>query len=318
MSLIEPILPSLRAGISQSIRHVARPQSIPPSPLRGALKRKITPLPVSTSTNLQRRSLSHSSRLQYASDPAKTSSPSSSSASPPEPEEPTGIRAAIAKAVSKVLPDSTKEQYYSYQKSEELYKECRLQGEYYPGEPVAGKAKFWYEECGMAPCLRNWSSISNLHVWLIMVRFRNMTPRSRAKMWQQAFINHYFFDLEAILTDRHKITQKSKRQKMLRELYEHFQYTILSYDEAFIRGDAWLATAIWQNVFLMREDMDFRKLAMVVSYVRRILSGLEKLDEETILTAQVYFGNPMEEASTVDKFTDEPSAQAAAPSKKKK
>ncbi|KAF3171355.1 Protein cbp3, mitochondrial [Orbilia oligospora] len=303
MSLIEPILPSLRAGLSQSIRHVARPQSVPPSPLRGALKRKITPLPASTSANLQRRSFVTSSRLQYASDPKSS-----------EPEGPTGIRAAIAKAVSKVLPDSTKEQYYSYQKSEELYKECRLQGEYYPGEPVTGKAKFWYEECGMAPCLRNWSSISNLHVWLIMVRFRNMAPRARAKMWQQAFINHYFFDLEAVLTDRHKVTNKSKRQKMLKELYEHFQYTILSYDEAFIRGDAWMAAAIWQNVFLMREDMDFRKLAMVVSYVRRILSGLEKLDEETILTAQVYFGNPLEEATTVDKFTEE----LPNPSKKKK
>ncbi|KAK6501615.1 Protein cbp3, mitochondrial [Arthrobotrys musiformis] len=317
MSLIEPILPSLRAGLSQSIRHVARPQSIPQSPLHGTLKRKITPpLPSRsiTSTHLQQRSFVTSSRLQSSNPDSKSSQPSRT----PEPEaaaEPSGIRAAIAKAVSKVLPDSTKEQYYSYQKSEELYKECRLQGEYYPGEPVTGKAKFWYEECGMAPCLRNWSSISNLHVWLIMVRFRNMTPRSRAKMWQQAFINHYFFDLEAILTDRHKIVQKSARQKMLKELYEHFQYTILTYDEAFIRGDAWLATAIWQNVFLSREDMDFRKLAMVVSYVRRILSGLEKLDEETILTAQVYFGNPMEEAETVDKFTEE---LPGGPGKKKK
>lgn len=122
-------------------------------------------------------------------------------------------------------------------------------------------------------------------------------------MWQQQLVNHYFFDLEELLTNRHKVTAKSLQQKYLKQLFEQFRYSILSYDEAFIRGDAQMAAAIWANVFLMREDMDMKRLAMVVSYVRRILSGLEKLDEEAILSAGVYFGNPADELPLVEKIS---------------
>ncbi|KAF3938318.1 hypothetical protein ABW19_dt0209242 [Dactylella cylindrospora] len=140
----------------------------------------------------------------------------------------------------------------------------------------------------------------------MMVRIRGINERARAKLWQQQLVNHYFFDLEDLLTNRHKVTQATLRQKNLKELFEQFRYAILSYDEAFIRGDAHMAAALWTNIFLLREDMDFHKLAVVVSYVRRILSGLERLDEDTILGAGVYFGNPMDEEPVVDKFSEQP------------
>ncbi|KAF3906614.1 hypothetical protein ABW20_dc0108999 [Dactylellina cionopaga] len=310
MSLIEPILPSLRAGLSNSARYITRSQSIPLSPLHApsrALKRKLTP--IFPSTSIAFRPFTYSSTLQSKTEPILPDD---------EPkEESVPLRQRLARVVSAVMPKSTKEQYYAYQKAEELYKECRLQGEWNPGEPLSGKAKFWYEDCVIVPCLQTWFTISTLHVWFIMVRFRHISPRARAKLWQQNLINHFFFDLEDQLLKRHKVDSSTRRQKYLKLFYGQFRYQTMSYDEAFIRGDTQMAQAIWQNLFFMREDMDFQKIAMVVSYARRILSGLDKLDEETVLNAGVYFGNPADEIDTVERFSEYLKAPEANSSKKR-
>ncbi|EPS38219.1 hypothetical protein H072_7971 [Dactylellina haptotyla CBS 200.50] len=296
MSLIEPILPSLRAGLSQSTRQIARKKSIPSAAISlytpsSAFKRKLTPILPPTVTPL--RTFTQSSKvLQY--EPPPTS----------EDEKPASLREKLTRALSSVMPKGTKEQYWAYKKTEELYKECRLQGEYHPDQLITGKGKFWYEECGLVPCLRTWCSISNLHVWMLMVRIRHLEPRARAKMWQQNLINHYYFDIEELLTKRHMVSSNSRRQKTMKELYEGFRYMILTFDEALIRGDAWMAQAVWRCLYVSKEDMDMQKLAIITSYIRRILSGLEKLDEETILSAQVFFGNPMDELPVVERFSE--------------
>ncbi|KAK6543835.1 Protein cbp3, mitochondrial [Orbilia ellipsospora] len=299
MSLIEPILPSLRAGLSQSTRHISRQRPLRTTPLSSPstafkFERKTSPIIFPSLTTTPIRPLSHTSRL------------SQTSSNPPAAEEdrPTTFREKLANVVSAVLPKGTKEQYWAYKKTEELFNECRIQGEYNPEEPIVGKAKFWYEDCGLVPCLRTWTHISNLHVWMLMTRIRNLEPRARAKMWQQLLINHYYFHIEELLDKRHGVSSRGKRQKYMKDLYELFRFTILTYDEAFVRGDAWMATAVWRCVFMSKEDMDLQKLAIIVSYIRRVLSGLEKLDEETVLSAQVYFGNPMDELAVVEKFSE--------------
>ncbi|KAK6341261.1 Protein cbp3, mitochondrial [Orbilia brochopaga] len=319
MSLLEPILPSLRAGLSHSVRNVARPHI---SRAAAPLKRKFTPVacayvyphshPLCLRRQQQQQQFSTSTARQNKD--AKQTMESKQSAEEKEdnkdwitiPDPGRGERLAdrLARAMQSFLPQSTREQYFAYRKAEDLWKECRIQGEYTPGEEITGRAKFWYEDCDIAPCLRNWAAISGLHVWLLMVRIRNISPRARAKLWQQHLINHFFFDMEDILTKRHKVEMRSRRQKALKELYGQFQYQILSYDEAFIRGDAYMAGAIWTTIFMLRKDMDFHKLAVIVSYMRRILSGLDQLDEQTVLDAQVWFGNPMNELEVVEKFSE--------------
>ncbi|KAJ6263226.1 hypothetical protein Dda_1787 [Drechslerella dactyloides] len=320
MSLLEPILPSLRAGLSHSVRHVARPHV----PRAVPLKRKITPVacayvyPQSHPLCLRRQQQFSTSTALHNKETKETSETKANENKPsveekednkewiniPDPGRGERLGDRLARAMQSFLPQSTREQYFAYRKAEDLWKECRIQGEYTPGEEITGRAKFWYEDCDIAPCLRNWAAISGLHVWLLMVRIRNISPRARAKLWQQHLINHFFFDMEDILTKRHKVDMRSRRQKALKELYGQFQYQILSYDEAFIRGDAHMAGAIWTTIFMLRKDMDFHKLAVIVSYMRRILSGLDQLDEQTVLDAQVWFGNPMNELEVVEKFSD--------------
>ena len=56
-----------------------------------------------------------------------------------------------------------------------------------------------------------------------------------------------------------------------------------------------LAAAIWRNVFDARPDTDLAMLTAVTMYTRRIVSGLGKLPDETIMEAGVVFGDPRRE-----------------------
>lgn len=91
----------------------------------------------------------------------------------------------------------------------------------------------------------------------------------------------------------------SRRQKYLKIFNEQFRGAVAAYDEGLLRGDTTLATAFWRNVFDIKPEIDFEKLAMIVSYVRRIIHGLEKVDDETVLKVNIYFGNPGDEEPVV-------------------
>ena len=60
-----------------------------------------------------------------------------------------------------------------------------------------------------------------------------------------------------------------------------------------------LAAAVWRNVFKGDEEVDVRKVAMVVSYLRRTLKALEGVHDETVQMGEMVFGDPGKEAVLV-------------------
>ena len=65
------------------------------------------------------------------------------------------------------------------------------------------------------------------------------------------------------------------------------------YDEGLARGeDAVLATAVWRNVFGGDEEVDFRGVGVVVSYILGVLNGLDKMEDEGLSRGEVVFGDP--------------------------
>ena len=64
------------------------------------------------------------------------------------------------------------------------------------------------------------------------------------------------------------------------------------YDEGIVRGDAVLATAVWRNIFKADENVDFRGVGEVVSYIRGVLKGLDEMADESIAGGEVVFGSP--------------------------
>lgn len=64
-------------------------------------------------------------------------------------------------------------------------------------------------------------------------------------------------------------------------------------------GDSVLAAAVWRNICKADEEVDLRKLGMVVAYIRSVLNALDGMKNETITTGDVIFGDPGSEAAVV-------------------
>ncbi|KDQ54851.1 hypothetical protein JAAARDRAFT_181526 [Jaapia argillacea MUCL 33604] len=54
---------------------------------------------------------------------------------------------------------------------------------------------FWQHECDLPPTFQSWFTVTNLHVWLLTVRFRALPP-SHGQYYVQGLIDHFFLDVE--------------------------------------------------------------------------------------------------------------------------
>ena len=63
---------------------------------------------------------------------------------------------------------------------------------------------------------------------------------------------------------------------MVAEIAEQFNAALMVYDEGIVGDDKALANAIWRRFLNCRPDPDAEKLEMLVRYVRRTMSKLDK------------------------------------------
>lgn len=136
-------------------------------------------------------------------------------------------------------------------------------------------------------------------MYLLTVRLRYF-PEEFAGIWMQHLHDHFFYEAEHRMTIFHEISSRSIRNRYLKELYNQWRGVQGAYDEGLIRGDAVLAAAVWRNVFKADDNVDWRNVALVVSYMRRGLAGLDKAKDQRIVGATIKFGSPMGEATIVD------------------
>ncbi|KZT22134.1 hypothetical protein NEOLEDRAFT_1138481 [Neolentinus lepideus HHB14362 ss-1] len=147
--------------------------------------------------------------------------------------------------------------------------------------------KFWQQECDLPPTFQSWFTITNLHVWLLVVRLRALPPPHGINHIQ-ALVDVFFLDVEdrirAILQPRtfeaanrnppvsafypnrrrddppevgvtedqgKNAARKNAPESLITRQMKIFreQYTGLSMalDLGLVRGDTELAGAIWRN-----------------------------------------------------------------------
>ncbi|KAA6411275.1 MAG: hypothetical protein FRX48_04555 [Lasallia pustulata] len=228
----------------------------------------------------------------------------------------------LAKAVRQRASAVT-ETYVAYGACESLVNECAAKADYSipqtqekgveipkttDGEDLGVGTGWWYEELGLTPTFNTWAQITFLHMYLLTVRFRCFPP-SHAPTWHQHLLDHFFYRAEERMTVMHNVHARAVRNKYLKDLFVQWRGLTAGYDEGVIRGDAVLAAAVWRNVFKGAEEVDLRKLAMVVSYMRRCLNRLEGAADENIVGGDVKFGDPGREAAWVkvrSKMMDQP------------
>lgn len=148
-------------------------------------------------------------------------------------------------------------------------------------------------------------------MYLLTARFR-LFPAEHVSKWNQHLTDHFFYDAEHRMATLHRLTARSIRNQYLKNLFEQWRGTILSYDEGLVRGDAALAAAVWRNVFKAAgaepvnrreerrgEEVDWVGVAQIVGWVRREVQRLDLMSDTELTQGRVEWGSPAEEKSLV-------------------
>ncbi|KAF1811215.1 hypothetical protein P152DRAFT_65630 [Eremomyces bilateralis CBS 781.70] len=232
--------------------------------------------------------------------------------SPNRPSRPTPVQ-RVAKVLQNRAPAMV-ETYHAFGATEHLYKECASQAIYNVpqardkslGEiPLSKSGKhlgvgegWWYDELKLEPTFSTWAHVTFLHMYLLTVRFR-MFPPEYATTWHQHLTDHFFHDAEAKMEVLHLMTMRGMRNKFLKDLFTQWRGCLVSYDEGLVKGDAALAAAVWRNLFQGEKDVDFVALAQVVSYMRRVIAGLDQLSDGEVIESGLKFGHVDQEKPMV-------------------
>ena len=219
--------------------------------------------------------------------------------------------------------------YNAYGMTELLYKECAVQADYTmakveeeeaevlkteDGEDLGIGGGWWHTgkvfdcgfatsltlgaESGLSPTFSTWSQVTMLHMYVLFARYRKFSA-AEATLWQQHLLDHFFYDAENRMAVYHNMHARSTRNKYLKDMFIQWRGLLAAYDEGIAKGDAVLASAVWRNVFKASEGVDLKALAYIVSYMRRLLSGLDAVPDNKLINEVVVFGSPSGEEQVV-------------------
>lgn len=87
----------------------------------------------------------------------------------------------------------------------------------------------------------------------------------------------------------HGLTSRAIRNKFLKDLFIQWRGVLAAYDEGLVKGDAVLGAAVWRNLWKASytepdgTELDWAKIARVVSYMRRVTSELSQVTEADLI-----------------------------------
>jgi cytochrome b pre-mRNA-processing protein 3 len=126
-------------------------------------------------------------------------------------------------------------------------------------------------------------------MYLLTVRLRALPNRESFQTYSRHLIDHFSHNAEHRMDDLHDIGSRSIRNKYLKDLFIQWRGIIAAYDEGLVKGDAVLGAAVWRNLWKAEatgpdgKELDWRKVAWVVAYMRRVTAQLAKMDEADIV-----------------------------------
>jgi len=194
----------------------------------------------------------------------------------------------LAKGLRKTAKTTT-ESYVIYGQTDAIFQACASQADYTIPEDkrmsiLTGKGppktadgadlghavgkSWWYDTIGLEPTFASWSQVTYLHMYIIVLRLRNLETAEAVRMYQQFLTEHFSNAAEDRMVLLHNMSARSIRNKYLKDLFLQWRGVITAYDEGIIKGDAVLGGAIWRNLFRGDENVDWEKVAQVVAFFR--------------------------------------------------
>ncbi|KAE8223896.1 hypothetical protein CF319_g3133 [Tilletia indica] len=219
-------------------------------------------LPSPSSSNISTSKPVPSSRPQGSSSGAHVSR--LSPRAPPQRQEPySPITVAVVKTLAKMMGYNSREST-AIRVTSDLFDAC--------ADAVELNAHFWYEECGLPRTYQTWFQLTNLHVWLLLVRFRAFPTRDVSQSYAQELINHFFIDAESRMRERFGVQTSRLVKGYMRDMHMQQRGAVLSLDEALGRNsDAHMAAALWRNLWGGGWG--------IVGGVKRKLRGIDRSDK---------------------------------------
>lgn len=137
----------------------------------------------------------------------------------------------------------------------------------------------FYKDFNMADTFFSWFLVTELHVWMLMVRY--MAEGKYGQIARNALVEMMWDDVNT----RSKLLGRiapSVRRKQILELSHQFNAAIISYDEGIMSDDKVLAGALWGRFFKL-ECNNPEAVEKLILYVRKQVDFLDRIPSETIL-----------------------------------
>lgn len=103
-------------------------------------------------------------------------------------------------------------------------------------------------ECGLPRTYQTWFQLTNLHIYLMLVRFRAL-PAEAGPVYAQELINHFFIDAESRMRERFGVQTGRLVKGYMRDMHMQHRGAVLGLDEGLASNDVRLAQALWRNVW---------------------------------------------------------------------
>ncbi|KAI7901228.1 ubiquinol-cytochrome C chaperone-domain-containing protein [Cokeromyces recurvatus] len=101
---------------------------------------------------------------------------------------------------------------------------------------------FYTKKCSLPDNFQSWFSVTQLHVWMLMVHLR---AEGQGKLYIQELVNRFFEDAEDRIR-QHGITQQRVINSYIKDLLAQFHGGVVAYDEGMCKDDPVLAAALWR------------------------------------------------------------------------
>lgn len=126
-------------------------------------------------------------------------------------------------------------------------------------------------------------------MYLLTVRLRALPSHESFQTYSRHLIDHFSHNAEHRMDVLHGLTSRAIRNKFLKDLFIQWRGVLAAYDEGLVKGDAVLGAAVWRNLWKASytepdgTELDWAKIARVVSYMRRVTSELSQVTEADLI-----------------------------------
>lgn len=215
----------------------------------------------------------------------------------------------LAQTLRSAAP-STTQTYITYGLTEILFKSCAAQAPYTIDEELrtgiytgkgppknaraedvgipdgpTGANSWWFKTLGLEPTFSVWSQVCFLHMYILTVKLRTLPDEKNFMDHQRYLLEHFSNAAEDKMALLHGMSARGIRNKYLKDLFIQWRGIMYAYDQGLVSGDAVLAGAVWRNLWKADENVDWQKVAMVVAFMRRSISGLADESIDNIASA---------------------------------